>query len=42
MGWDQAETGMAGDSGEMFARRERGRDGGHAQPGEVARAGKCA
>ena len=41
MGWDQAETGMAGDSGEMFGADEGRRDGGHAQPGAIARAGSA-
>ena len=31
MGWDQADTGMAGDSGEFFAAVKGARDGGDAQ-----------
>ena len=36
IGWDQAECGMAGDSGELFAAVKGRRDGLHPQPGPLA------
>ena len=41
IGWDQAEHGMAGDSGELFAAVKGARHGVHAQPGPVAGAGSA-
>ena len=42
IGWDQAEQGMAGDSGEMFAASKGRGDGVHAQPGASRWPRRCA
>ena len=39
IGWDQAATGMAGDSGELFATTKGSRNFVHAESGEIASAG---